>query len=276
MQERIERSDKRARYWFESLAELARYLDNTPKTWHSNSSTGNAATRSWDLGAGYEKAWELARYGWLEGAQQAQEALKAFTPTTPAPDTKTDFYGHMPHVPRFCAGAPDCMVRKIRTPQAGAGKVLTLIVPVNATARVDAKYMRNFGLGIAQYINQLETDGIRVEVFGAFCSSISGWRVSHIWRVKRADQPLDLAVLAFAIGHPAMFRRLGFALRERCAAPQDWAYGQSVPVRADDAINAPAGAVVLNGMIDADRHARTPQTALAYITQAIDKAMEAA
>ena len=102
-------------------------------------------------------------------------------------------------------------------PRMGEGKALTLIVPVNALAGVSAQSMSNFGLGVAQYINQLETDGTRVCIIGAICSKVSGKRLTHTWTIKLADQPLDLAILSFAIGHPAMFRRLGFALRERSA-----------------------------------------------------------
>ena len=270
MQERIEK--KRARYYFDSLRELADYIQCTPKTWtRANSSTDANYGNDWDLGAGYEKSWELAFNGWMEGAQRAQEALKVFVPATPAPDCKVDFYGHMPHVPRFCAGAPDNMIRHAPVPTIGGGHILTLIVPVNALGEVGAKYMANFGLGVAQYVNQLETDGIRVELIGAIVSQVSGWRVAHCWKIKNASQPLDLATICFAIGHPAMFRRLGFALRERCAAPYGGGYGSTVPAVLDDCINVPAGAMVLNGMAQADSVARTPERALEYISNQIDK-----
>jgi len=263
-----------AQYQFDSVAELARYVKDTPNRWGSTQSEKNPPEKSWDLGLGYKRAWELARDGWPEGAKQAQELLKALAQATPRPDVQNDFYGHMPHVPRFCAGAPDSMIRHTKDPRAGMGKVLTLYVPVNALASVSGEHMRNFGLGVAQYINQLETEGKRVEVHGALCSLVSGWRVTHTWRIKSADQPLDLAVLAFGIGHPAMFRRLGFALRERCAAPRDWAYGQSVSLELKDIINAPAGAIILNGMKEANKHAQTPSAALAYITKQIEKALD--
>lgn len=274
MQERIAETGKRARYWFENLSELAQYLDRTPRTWRSENSRSHAAAADWDLKAGYDQAWALARNGWIEGAQKAQEALKRLPPVTAAPSERYDFYGHRPHVARFCAGAPDNMVRHAKAPHTGMGSVLTLVVPVNATADVNAKYMANFGLALAQYVNQLEADGVRVELIGAIVSTVSGWRVSHCWRIKYADQPLDLAVLAFAVGHPAMFRRLGFALRERSAAPQDWSYGHSTATRLDDVINVPNGAYVVNGMINAGSVARTPEKALEYITAQIERAID--
>ena len=274
MQTRIEPDAKRARYHFESLGELGEYINATKRTWPDNSSETD--TRIDDLGAGYAGAVRMARFGWIEGAEKAQEALKAFAPMTPQPDTKTDVYGFRPHVPRFCAGAPDSMIRHTVTPSMGCGKVLTLIVPVNALAHVSAKSMANFGTAVAQYVNQLETDGTRVELIGAIVSDVEGWRVAHTFVVKYADQPLDLAVVAFAIGHPAMFRRLGFGLRERCAAPYTPGYGRSTPARVDDMINAPPGAVVLNGMTEADTRAPTAEKALAYVSAQIEKALQEA
>ena len=274
MQERIDREKREARYWFDSLAELAKYLDGTEPTWRSRDSRTIGPSRAWDLQAGYDEAWKLARFGWIEGAERAGQALKALPPLTPAPVNRVDFYGHLPHVPRFCAGAPDNMIRRAYDPNQGTGAVLTLIVPVNALGSVETQHMANFGLGVAQYVNQMETNGVRVEVIGAICSRVSGWRVAHCWTVKRADQPLDLAVLAFAIGHPAMFRRLGFALREHCAAPADPGYGRPIDVHVNDAINAPTGSIVLNGMRHADSIATTPAKAGEYITKQIDAALD--
>lgn len=278
MQERIDRTAKRASYHFDSLTALSRYIVDTPKTWvRGNDSQTERPTPTWDLSLGYEGAVRLARDGWIEGAQQAQEALKALNPKSPAPILVNDFYGHMPHVARFCAGAPDNMIRHAREEaKAGSGRVITLYVPVNARADVQATNMRNFGLGVAQYVNQLETDRYRVEVYGVLRSDVSGWRVTHSWCIKRADQYLDLAVLAFSIGHPAMFRRLGFALRERCAAPYTPGYGQTVAAKLTDLINPPNGAYILNGMKEANTVASTPEKALSYIENQITKALEVA
>lgn len=280
MRKRIE-PGKGWSYHFDSLAELGRYLRDTPRTWHGcDSSEGPSYGKGWDLGCTYDEAERMAREGWLEGAQEAQQALKALALKSPEPDTKVDFYGFLPHVPRFCAGAPDSMIRRAREATGGMGKVITLYVPVNAVGGVDAKYMRNFGLGVAQYINQLETDGVRVELYGVICSeqgySYSGDApaLTHSWRIKTADQPLDLAVLAFSVGHPAMFRRLGFALRERSDAPRNPGYGRSRPAKLSDLIDPPNGAYVLNGMTIANEIARTPKDAVEYVKRQIDAMLE--
>jgi hypothetical protein len=273
MQTRI--APRHMRYAFDSLGELGAYIERTPRKWRQDGSKTHDSDPEWSLGDDYKTCVALARDGWMEGARRAQEALKAFMPATPQPDTKTDFYGFRPHVPRFCAGAPDSMIRHAEVATAGSSRVLTLAVPVNALAYVSARSMANFGIAVAQYVNQLETDGTRVELIGMIVSMVHDVRVAHSWTIKHADQPLDLAVVAFAIGHPGMFRRLGFALRERCDAREMQGYGQSTAAKASDLINEPPGVVVLNGMRDADTHASTPARALEYVSKQIEAALKA-
>lgn len=264
-------------YQFDSLAELSRYISDTPRTWSQNESKNADATDQWDLGAGYDQALYMAANGWLEGAREAEAALAHFVPRDPAPDCVTDFYGHMPHVPRFCAGAPDSMIRHSPKVTIGGGRVLTLYVAVCANGFVKAECMKNFGLGIAQYINEMETvKGIRCELYGACTSNLKGVRVSHTWRIKHADQPLDLPVLAFSIGHPAMLRRLEFALCERSGARECFGYGSASVTELTDLIDPPAGAFVLNGMTRANEIAKTPADALEYVASQIDKLFEQA
>lgn len=265
----------RVLYAFDSLAETARYIEDTRPTWHSRNSRDNDPSADWDLNAGYAGAWTMAREGWIDGAKRAQKALKAFAPATPKPALRNDFYGHMPNVPRFCAGAPDSMIRHTPDPRAGFGRTLTLYVPIICSWYQEAQNIANFGLGLAQYINQLETDGVRVEVYACASGTTTSdnKRVCYSVRVKRAEQPLDLAVLAFAIGHPAMFRRIIFALMERSATKQCSGYTIPADFVLKDAINPPPGAVVLNGVNNANTVAATPESALAYIEERIEAAM---
>lgn len=281
MQTRIDQKKRTALYSFDNLYEFGNWIATAPRTWNKNidESTSYGSNAAWDLNAGYEGAVRMAQEGWLEGAQRVQDALKAFIPATAHQDTKNDVYGFRPHVARFCAGAPDCMVRHTRNDAtAGQGRVLTLAVPVDANANTKAAHMANFGVAVAQYVNQLETQGVRVELVAVLISDLwqPGWRMCHAVTIKRAGQPLDLAVVAFAIGHPAMLRRLGFAASERSErAAQMASYGRAADAKLSDLINPAPGTFILNGMKDANTHAVTPQAAFEYVQQQIEKAMEA-
>lgn len=274
---RTHKDGKLTRVTFDSLADVARYLETAPRKWPYEESRKNDSSAAWDLNTSYDDAVRMARDGWIEGAQQAQQLLKAFTPDSPAPDQRIDFYGHMPHVPRYCAGAPDSMIRHTNPPRIGGGKVLTLYVAVNMSAGVDARYARNFGLGVAQYINQLETDGMRIELYAATALnqtySDDSRRIAHVWKIKSAEQPLDLAVVAFAIGHPAMFRRLWFAMMERSDVPANRGYYYPKDVRRGDIVDIPNHAYILNGMRKANSYASTPEAALEHIQGEIDAAL---
>lgn len=277
MQKRI--SGNTYRYAFDSMADMERFIANEPKRWRQNSSADPSHSKSWDLGVTYKQACDMARNGWIDGAAKASQALKVFTPATPAPQMRNDFYGHAPNVPRYCAGAPDNMLRHSPNPNTGTGRVLTFIVAINASSGTDAQCMANYGLAIAQYVNQLEAEGTRVEVIascteGAVHGSKTGNQLTISVTIKRADQPLDLAVISYAIGHPTMFRRLMFAAMERTECPEMEAYGYPQDTADGEVINAPAGAAILNGMRQANTHAKTPEAALAHITAEIDKAIE--
>lgn len=265
----LDKTGQKLRYSFDSMAELARWIEATPKTWTTDSSTSAMATDNWDLGAGYEGALELSRKGWVEGANRVQRSLKTLSSPQRAPKLRNDFVGHMPHVPRYCAGAPDNMIRKARD-GAKAAPVLTLYAQVDALANVNAKYMANFGAAVAQYVRQLEAKGTRVELWGVMVSTGREY-ISHAWRVKQASQPLDLPTLAFSIGHPAMLRRIGFALLERAACPTVYGYGGVGQVGPQAIAKPVAGAKYLNGMAQADKIARTPEDAVNFIERELER-----
>jgi hypothetical protein len=168
------------------------------------------------------------------------------------------------------------MIRHTATPDSGRGRVLTLIVPVSANWNVSARNMSFFGIGVAQYVRQLEAQGTRVHLIACVTAQIYNTRVTHSWTVKNPDQGLDLASVAFSIGHPACFRRLGFALLERSEAQEISNYGVSIDTRVSDILNAPANAFVLNGMKDANENAVTPADALAFVERQITEALEKA
>jgi hypothetical protein len=262
------------RYHFDHLPELAKYAAEAPRKWSYRSSLAEGRGYEWDLATGYERAVELAKSGWIEGAQRTQRALKAFAPKTPIPATKYDVVGSRPCVARYVQGIPTNMVRRVKIADSGRGRVLTLVVSVAANWYVEAPNMAHYGVAIAQYIRQLEAAHTRVHLIACFTVKLHGRRVTHSWTVKNADQGLDLANVAYSIGHPACFRRLGFALLERCDSPSQANYGASVDSIPADIIGLPANAVILNGMKDVNTNCPTAEAGLAYVEKQIDKLLK--
>lgn len=266
---KTERRHKTHCYRFESLPELYRWLDSAERTWRQRSAQFSGASNSWDLNAGYKGAMAMAKGGWIEGAQRVAKTLKAFKAPEREPQETLAVQGTRPCVPAYLAGSPRCMWRH---KQEGAAKqpVLRLYVQVGALYNVKAEYMANIGAAIAQYIKTIEAQGTQCEVWGASYSGNSRNGVSFAWRVKRADQPLDLPMLAFSIGHPAMHRRVVFALRERSSCPELSGYGSTGPINPSRVIDPPKGVRYINGMMDANRIARTPEAAYDWLKKQVE------
>lgn len=273
-------TEQHVKVQFDSLAEAYRFLDEQPIVWRDASTKGDRARMDWDLNAGYDGALEMARKGWPEGARIAKGVLASLPALAPAPRTVTDFYGYRPHVARFCAGAPDSMIRN--DTRQGEGKVLALYVSIGVSSGTPAECIRNYGLAIARTVDDLEAQGNRVELYAAYsCSSAfggstrkrgAGVQGMYCVRVKRADQTLDLATLAFVIGHPAFFRRICFAIMERCEGHQFFAYGYPARLNVSETFDPVHGAIALNGMNDAKTNAKTIEQALELVQAEIDEA----
>lgn len=262
------------RFRFDSLQEVQRYIENTPRTWNLRDSEDEGQrSQSWDLNAGYRGALKLARDGWREGAKSLHNGLVHLPAIDTVQDWHFDVAGQIPDVGRYCAGMPDNMIHYTDDPDNGSHPIITLCVPVNATANVKAQNMSNFGLAVARYVDELEAAGKRVELLACIVSLVSRVRVAHIWTVKRANEHMDLESVAFSLGHPAAFRRLGFALRERSPVPTDPSYGYSKDMCLDDVIDPTPGAIILNGMKDANNVADTQERALAHVRAQLDAAL---
>lgn len=252
------------KYQFESLGDLQRWLTDTPRKWKSDSAKTYSTSNSWDLNLGWEGAVTMARTGWLEGAQRVSKALKAFKAPERAPLETLSVAGYRPCVPAHLAGSPRSMFAKGDN-GAPVKPVVRLVVQVDAAGMVSAESMANIGAAIAQYIKEQEAQGVRVEVWGAMGAVGYKGHAYFSWCVKRAMQPLDLPVLAFSIGHPAMLRRIGFAMLERCDAPEMTGYGGIIEVSPKVMIKPHKNARYLNGMANADSIARTPAQAWNWV-----------
>lgn len=267
-------NSKRAshKYTFESLRDFATWLDNAPRTWRLSSSTlldAEHSKHSWALGCDYPQAVKYAANGWLEGAQRPQRALARIAPRQPAKRLRNDYSGFRPHVPRYCAGAPNCMVSKGNT--SGSKPVLHIYVSISTSWRTDAECMANYCIAIAQYVRQLELAGTRCAVYMVSALLYHYARQSFQINVKGADQPLDLSVLAFAIGHPAMLRRLIFAAIERGEAKEQMGYGTPMDVVHSDLTGAPSNVAILNGMKNVNSTSTTPEKAIEAVSREIER-----
>lgn len=257
------------------LQDVEAFLQKGQHTWRARSSEANGRGSEWDLNAGYQGALQLARVGWEEGAARLSRRLWAM----PAANTahaplRYDVAGFEPDVGRFAAGEPAHMRR--RGTRVAHETVVHIVVNGVASAFVGADEYENFGLALAACIDRIEASGRRVELDMLFSAELREGHVSTVgWKVKRAQDHSDPAALAFSVGHPAAFRRLGFGLYEH--APREYEltnYG--IPARAKKQALEMLGmpdAIVMEGISKSGGVCRTEGGALTYAMGAINGAV---
>jgi hypothetical protein len=260
---------------FSSLEALQRYIDDTVRVWPYQESVTTKPEMSWDLNTDYSKSLLLARDGWQDGAQDFATGLDHLAPLYPTPEWTNDVAGYFPDVARFCAGMPDCMVTPYM-PDNGQQPVVTLAISTAINSSGNAECMANYGTALARYVDELEASGTRVELVAGLCTTMNSHTIAFTWTVKRADDIMDLANVAFSIAHPAMLRRLGFALIERIPAEygNSSGYGKARTLTASDLPDVFRDAAILTGMKQANSIARTVPDALAAIAKEIEALSE--
>jgi hypothetical protein len=124
-------------------------------------------------------------------------------------------------VGRMLAGDPRCFRswRRQITTQPG-GKIVRLIINNAYSAGTATGDIMRRGAAICALIDAYETAGFRCDVVLVYTNLVytSKTEISRMEDriiLKRAEQPLDLDAMAFALVHPAAFRRLCFAAMER-------------------------------------------------------------
>lgn len=204
--------------WGEAIDLAAKVSSTLPgNDLHSRT---NGASSYWDLNCGFEGAIKLAREGWAEGADVVKKlSSRLFDRVATMVDREYPVYdveGHGIDVARYLDGEPECWMRmETRVTEGSGRRIYRLVFNMTASAGVSAATMLAKGSAVVALSELLEFAGHGVEIT---CALINSGVTSQFVRIKDADQPLDINRIAFAIAHPAMFRRLGFSLLEHLDA----------------------------------------------------------
>lgn len=259
------------------LPGVERHLRDNPGAWRYKGST-EARTEEWDLGLGYEGACRLAKEGWSEGAAMLDAKLGAVIPS----GGRSSRWGYSQtggsvNIGRYLTGHPKNMRSRTKR-QAGSAPVYHLVINTVCSALITATQMVNYGVALVGLIDRLENTGKRVHldvvmVTKTYCSEAPDTRLSVGWNVKRSSEQLDLAAVAFALAHPAAFRRLGFAMMER--SPKECesdGYGMCIDAHWSDVPDADDGTMVIDGIQHSPSRCNSPQDALRLVIEQLNKA----
>lgn len=268
-------SNETNRRWlrqFDNLPELVSFIRTTPRLWAAQSSHAEGRGKGWDLNAGFDGALRLADTGWEEGVRNLA-ALAASVPNNTIVTKTYGVSGELPDVPRYLAGDPLNMIHR------GKAKVpkptMTIALNVRISAAVGAQEAANFGAAICALVDRLESRRVRVELLGLIATN-GKKRYCISWGMKRPEDALDLSAVAFSYAHPAMFRRLGFAVMERSPrAIEHYGYGMGGGISVEDFIDVPEGALLINGVDHNPGACRTMAGAMLFAKHEINRAYRA-
>lgn len=164
--------------------------------------------------ASYEEAVQLARYGWTDVLPRIKEKFNASVKSnTNGEIAKRRVYNHVvgyaPNVPNAILGLPQSMINQDKVPQ--KVKTVSIVYAPTGLADVSTDTFINAGVVVLNIVNQLELNGVRVQLMIA-CKDSEKYGVftNCTVTVKGYREQLDLKMIAFPIANPSMLRRLGF------------------------------------------------------------------
>ena len=224
---------------FDSVAQFAAVDANmTPEQTEFQTSKKTGRKRDDFAGCTFDEAVAYATDGWHDGRKD----LAALTETgiqrldrAPIREVLHDVAGFSPNVPMFCAGMPDCMMSYDEVVKPS---VLRLVVEVSRHWKVTAKQVMNYGAALLAYIELIEAEGIRCELWAAHATGGNGKTLTSRVLVKESDQPFDYGAIAFALGHAGFQRRLQFRVKEQFAemwigcgtTKRGWGFSYGCPI----------------------------------------------
>lgn len=207
---------------FASFGEMLDYCDSNPN--QTGSARSDAHNAEWAGTRTVQEAFSLARNGWDAVRPEVDRLVASLRDVIMdkmenTPQVVWGVAGAIPDVGRFVSGEPECMMDFPIEPTPKAGKVVRIFVDYGASASFDGAFIMRRGTTLLALLEVLKLRGVSCEVWGETAIYTSGRGSIHTTVTKLSDpmNPLDINELMFALGHPAMLRRMAFAVREMSA-----------------------------------------------------------
>lgn len=178
---------------------------------------------SWAGNCNMKQAQELALRGWSEHLPMVKRLTDSLehhfdNALVNTFDPIADVSGQVVDMGKYLSGEPECMIDFRPVTLTKVGRVVSIHVNNTYSGSTNADAVVKRGAAICALIDCIEKTGNVVEVFAE--SVISGRSsggdiLSYSVRVKASTDAMDMGKLLFAIAHPAMLRRMVFAVMER-------------------------------------------------------------
>jgi len=211
------------RFEFDSFEHFVRQAERESTTGNGsrdNASRSEERADSWDFGLGFDGAIQLGHRGWPEGARQVHAMIEEMGIRKRQAVPELAFSRVGPGVldlNRLRQGHPmpwQVWVDGDRTRDTNQGGVVTVVVNACASAMMSAdKYMQK-GVVVCALVDLLERHNMRVELVMGIATTSYSKGITIRVLLKRPGDALNMDRVAFAIAHPACFRRLGLSVLE--------------------------------------------------------------
>lgn len=170
--------------------------------------------------ATFGEAVKLAIEGWDEGTERVRQFRDALYASIASKIVRTEFVpdveGVAFDVGQLLTGEPEHWFRPEEVIEEAPGRVVRIVFNISASGGVSADVMIARGAATAALAELLEIAGNRCEVILAHAVTGLGLlRHESYVTIKRAENQVDSARLAFALAHPATLRRLSWSAREQ-------------------------------------------------------------
>lgn len=221
--------------YFDSFGAMLNYVEQNPKMGSSNADRGS----EWDGMKCFADAAQLARSGWHDVRPEVEKLLNNMSEVIAdrlelSPAMTWNVAGGVVDVGRYCGNEPMCMIDFPMEPQERMGKVVKLFIDYGASSSFSGEFIMKRGIVLLALVDTLQKLGVSVEIYGE--TAITSGTTCHTTVTKLHDPTdrLDIDELMFTLAHPAMLRRMAFAVREMssCAKQIDavngGGYGRTV------------------------------------------------
>lgn len=172
--------------------------------------------QNFNLVENYEEAVKLAKTGWEKGKENINNLLNTkYNINANSVKTKPEYSiaGYQCSVPRYLQGIPTNMINSKRVP--AKQKTMTVVKHIGFLADVSTETIIDNSAKALAIVQKLESQGIRCNLdIISPVTTPNGTQVLTIRvRIKNSTEKLNLGVIAFALSHPDMLRRIIFAAR---------------------------------------------------------------
>jgi hypothetical protein len=204
---------------FASIQALTAFAEKTVKAnlgGFGSAGLTHSPSRAWDYNTGWHGTLKLAREGWSDGAARVAKLADKLADKVTGEQANSrleyrDDGGPIVDISRYLEGEPEHFMEFAPEP---ARKPVTLVINLCCSGMIEAEHLERRGAVVLAAAQILAARGYVVEIKAAVSSGEPGDYCQTLCQIHAPGTALDADAIAFALAHPAFYRRLVFSCEE--------------------------------------------------------------